>query len=181
VLFAALIASISCAKQKPAPVREPLVTLEGEIRLAGADSLDQTIHLADAGGSFCTLSSPKLEYELRSLAGQGVRVMGRLLGRTPAGPELFVESYEIAHVDGRRPVIGAVVLRGGALILEDARSGAAYRLDGPLSEALRAFLGCKVWVSGPTTAGNGTAGAATLTVESYGVLVSSGDAVSLEP
>ena len=182
VLFVAVIASVSCARQESIPVQEPLVTLEGEIRLAGADSLDQAIHLADAGGSFCTLSSPRLEYELRNLAGQGVRVTGRLLGKTASGPEFFVESYDVSPVDGRRPVIGFVVHRGGEMILEDARSGATYRLGGSLAEALRAFPGCKVWVSGPTApAEKGSRDTAVLTVESYGVLASSKDATSREP
>jgi hypothetical protein len=181
-LSVALAASFSCAKPKPLPVQEPLVTLEGEIRIAGAGSFDETIALADAGGSFCTLSGPKLEYELRNLAGQGVRVTGRLLGKTANGPEFFVESYEMTPVDGRRPAIGVVTSRNGELILMETRSGAIYRLDGPLAEALRAFPGCKVWVSGPTAPAGGGAGVVeTLTVESYGVLMQAANPAGREP
>jgi len=182
-LSVALFGFISCAKPKPLPVQEPVVTLEGEVRLAGAGSSDQTIALADAGGSFCTLSNPALDYELRNLAGQGVRVTGRLLGRTANGPEFFVERYEMTPVGGRRPVIGALASRGRELILTETRSGATYRLGGPLAEALRAFSGCKVWISGPTAPSSeeGTGALVSLTVESYGVVLPAGGATSREP
>jgi hypothetical protein len=181
-LSVALVAFVFCAKPKRLPVQELSVTLEGEVALAGADSPGDIIVLADAGGSFCTLSSPKLEYELRNLAGQGVRVTGRLLGKTSNGPEFFVESYEMTPVGGCSPVIGAVASQNGEMILTETRSGATYRLCGPLAEALRAFSGYKVWISGPAGCG-GEAGAAggTLTVASYGVLVPAPRATSHEP
>jgi hypothetical protein len=170
--FLSLVICASCApRPEPAPAPEPSVTLEGEVALAGENPLDRIVVLADAGGSVCALSSPRFEYELRSLAGQRVRVTGRIAGKTAAGPEFLVESYELAPVGGRAPVAGTLALRGDGLVLVESRSGAEYVVAGPLANALRAFSGFKVWIEGPTTPPeekNGAGG--TLTVESYGIL-----------
>ena len=171
VLSAALVALVSCAHPKVVSVQEPLVTLQGVVVLASASPLEQTLTLTDAGGRVCTLTSPSLEYELRNLAGQGVRVTGKLLGATEGGPEFLVEGYEMMPVNGERPVIGVLTSSGGGLILTGTQPGAAYRLAGPLAEALRGYSGFKVWISGRSTpAGAGGGGEATLTVQSYGIL-----------
>jgi len=174
-LAAAILSLVFCAfcapPPKPAPAPEPSVTLEGEIALAGAGPLDRTLVLADAGGSVCALSSPRFEYELRSLAGHRVRVTGRVTGKTANGPDFLVESYELAQAGGRAPVAGTLDLRGAGLVLVDSRSGVEYALAGPLADALRAFPGFKVWIDGPVTPfeKNGGAGG-TIAVESYGIL-----------
>jgi hypothetical protein len=172
VAFLSLVFCALCApRPKSVSVQEPSVTLEGEVALAGENPLDQIVVLADAGGSVCALSSPRFEYELRSLAGQRVRVTGRITGKTANGPEFLVESYELAPVGGRAPVAGTLTLRGDGLVLVESRSGAEYVVAGPLANALRAFSGFKVWIEGPTTPleeKNGAGG--TLTVESYGIL-----------
>jgi len=173
---------VSCAQPKPFPTPEPSVTLDGEVRLVGTSPLEQTIGLADAGGVFCTLSNPRLEYEFRNLVGHAVQATGRLLGKSANGPEFLVESYEMMPVDGFRPVIGAVTSRDGELFLVDARSGATYRLGGPLAEALRAFSGFKVWVSGPVASiGKGVGAGETITIRNYGVLVPVGSIIRPEP
>jgi len=148
--------------------------------------------LADAGGGFCELRSAVFEDEFRSLAGHRVRVTGRLAGKTAEGAEFLVESYELAPVNGFRPVIGIVQTREGALVLREMLSGREYRLEGRLAQALRPYIDYKVWVSGPGAVDEGGGGraaadagdlgrAATLTVESYGVLVPSAGAVNREP
>ncbi|HEY5134091.1 MAG TPA: hypothetical protein VII85_10445 [Candidatus Krumholzibacteriaceae bacterium] len=181
-LSVALLALVSCAHPKVVSVQEPLVTLQGVVALASASPLETTIVLTDVGGRVCTLTSPSLEYELRSLAGQGVRVTGRLLGKTANGPEFLVEGYEMMPVKGERPVIGVLAPSGGGLILTGTRSGAAYRLAGPLAEALRGYSGFKVWISGRATpAGAGGGGETTLTVESYGILVPAAGAMDRTP
>jgi hypothetical protein len=174
-LSIALVALVSCAHPKVVSVQDPLVTLQGVVALASASPLEATIVLADAGGRVCTLTSPSFEYELRSLAGQGVRVTGRLLGKTAGGPEFLVENYEILPVRGYVPIVGTLESRGG-LVLVQAGSGHQYDLGGSLAETLRNFVGYKVWVSGPTVSvpepkANAASG---MTVESYGILAPPG-------
>jgi hypothetical protein len=170
-LSIALLSVVSCAAPKLVPTDELPVTLEGEIALAGAEPLlGETIVLSDAGGGICTLTSPTIEYELRNLAGQAVRVTGRILGETANGPEFLVESYELMPVNGKRPIIGTLESRGG-LILIQTGSGREYRLDGPLAEALQSYAGYKVWVSGQTISiPEPAAAASAMTIESYGIL-----------
>ena len=171
-LSVALVAVISCAHPQVVSVQEPFVTLQGVVALASASPLETTIVLTDAGGRVCTLTSPPLEYELRSLAGQGVRVTGKLLGQTANGPEFQVESYEMLPVKGYQPIIGTLESRGGDIILIPRGFRHQYSLGGPLAKTLWNFVGYKVWVSGPiisvpeTQAGGDFA----MTIESYGVL-----------
>jgi hypothetical protein len=166
------LAPLSCAASKPEPPAvETSVSLEGEVTLAGSRPLEERIVLADAGGGFCTLRSMKLEYELRSLAGHRVRVTGRLMGRVSRDPEFLVETYSLLPVNGRKPVIGSLESRDGGIFLVEPAPGGTYRLDGPLAVAVRNFIGCRVWISGPIApAGEKGGEPATLTVESYGVL-----------
>ncbi len=158
---------------------EPSVTLEGEVTLAGEDPLARTLALSDAGGSVCSISNPRFEYELRNLAGQRVRVTGRVTGRAEGVPEFYVESYEMAPVGGRAPLIGALVARGAALILHEPRTGAEYLLSGLLVDALRAHTGCKVWIDGPLAPGGGReAAGGTIAVEGYGIIARPTDAAT---
>ena len=176
-------ALLSCASSRPGPpANETSVTLEGEVTLAGSGPLDDKIVLADAGGSFCTLRSATLEYELRSLAGHRARVTGRLMGKASGGPEFLVESYSLAPMNGRQPIIGVLESRDGEIDLVESGSGSAYILRGPLATVLRNFIGYKVWVSGPVMPAAGKGGeTAGLTIESYGVLVPATGTTSREP
>ncbi len=177
-----LLAMLSCASPKPgAPARETSVTLEGEVTLTGSGPLEERIVLADAGGSFCTLRSSKLEYELRSLAGHRVRVTGRLLGKTSGDPEFLVESYSLMPMNGRQPIIGTLRSPEGELVLVESGSKSAYRLGGPLTEALRSFVGFKVWISGSIIPAAEKSGGAALTIEDYGVLIPVAGAADGEP
>lgn len=169
-LSVALVAVISCAHPQVVSVREPFVTLQGVVALASASPLETTIVLTDAGGRVCTLTSPPLEYELRSLAGQGVRVTGKLLGQTANGPEFQVESYEMLPVNGNQPIIGTLESRGGHLILVETGSGHRFHLEGTLAEALSNYVEYKVWVSGPIISIPETQAGGDMTIESYGVL-----------
>ncbi len=156
----------------------PSVTLEGEIKLVGDPEADGIVTLADAGGNICILSSPRFEYELRSLEGQNVRVTGKLLGKTPKGPEFMVESYELAPVNGMVPIVGTIGERDGALALTDATTGSVYLLRGTLAAALREYGGFRVWVSGPKVSVDGVSGGGvTIDVQSYGILGPAGGAV----
>jgi hypothetical protein len=170
VLSVALVALVACAPQQVVPVQEPLVTLQGVVALASANPLETTIVLADAGGRVCTLTSPSLEYELRSLAGQGVRVMGKPLGQTANGPEFLVESYEMLPVRGYEPIIGTLESSDGRIILVPAGSGHTYSLGGPLAKTLGNFVGYKVWVSGPGVSIPEPSRESFMTIESYGIL-----------
>jgi hypothetical protein len=176
-----------CAPSPPEPpaadpAPDPAVTLEGDVMPAGSNPLDQTLILSDAGGSVCILLSSRYDFELRSLAGQRVRVTGRVTGQAEGVPEFHVESYEMAPVDGRAPLIGALVARGLALVLHESRSGTEYLLSGPLVEALRAHTECKVWIDGALTpaAGKEAAGG-TIAVEGYGIIARPTEATSGRP
>lgn len=175
-LSVALLALVSCAHPKVVSVQEPLVTLQGVVALASASPLETTIVLTDVGGRVCTLTSPSLEYELRSLAGQGVRVTGRLLGKTANGPEFLVEGYEMMPVKGYPPIIGTLESRGGHILLVQAGSGHQYTLGGPLAEVLWNYVGYKVWVSGPAISvpEPRVGGDSGMTIESYGILAPPG-------
>jgi hypothetical protein len=177
------LALLSCASSKPGPpAREIPVTLEGEATLAGSGPLDDRIVLADAGGSFCTLRSATLEYELRSLAGHRVRVTGRLMGKTSGIPEFLVESYSLAPMNGHQPIIGVLESRSGKVVLVEPSSGGAYVLDGSLATVLCNFIGYKVWIIGPEVPAAEKGGeAAGLTIEGYGVLVPAAGSTSREP
>lgn len=174
VAFLSLFFCALCAPPpKPAPVQEPSVTLEGEVALAGEDPLERAVVLADAGGSVCALSSPRFEYELRNLAGHRVRVTGRIAGKAANGPEFMVESYELAPIEGRAPLIGTLVIRDADPVLVESRLGVEYALTGRLAEALRSFSGFKVWIDGPAlpyVSKHGAGG--TIAVESYGIIAS---------
>jgi hypothetical protein len=172
MLLVSFLSVVSCAEPKIAATGEAAVTLEGDVTLVEASAVEKVLALADSGGVFCTLTSPGFEYELRNLEGHAVRVTGRLLGKTANGPEFLVEDYEMTPVNGRLPVVGVIASASGGLILTETRTGATYRLVGPLAEALRPYCGCKVWVSGSTApVTEKTGGGGTITIESYGVLM----------
>ena len=166
---------VCCAPRRPpASAPEPLVTLEGEIALSGS-ALDRDIVLSDAGGAICRLAAGGSEHELRSLGGLGVRVTGRLAGRTSGLPEFLVDRYELLPIGGRPAVVGVLEARGGVLRLVDPLPGEACRLDGPLAAALVSFAGYKVWVAGEMRETQGGGARETLlVVESYGVLLPPG-------
>jgi hypothetical protein len=184
---AALLLFALCAPSPPEPpaadpAPDPAVTLEGDVMPAGSNPLDQTLILSDAGGSVCILLSSRYDFELRSLAGQRVRVTGRITGKTDGVPEFLIDSYELAPVNGRTPLIGALVPRGTALVLHESRSGTEYLLSGLLVDALRAFTGCKVWIDGPLTAAGGKeAAGGTIAVEGYGIIARPTEATSGRP
>ncbi len=184
-LGAALFSVALCAparREAPEPAPAPSITLEGDVALAGSSPLDRTLVLSDAGGRVCVLSSPRYDFELRSLAGQRIRVTGRITGTTDGVPEFYVESYEMAPVNGRAPLVGALVARGTALILHESRTGTEYLLSGLLVEALRAFTGCKVWIDGPLSpAGGKDAAGGTIAVEGYGIIAPPPEATSGRP
>jgi hypothetical protein len=173
-LLAAALLLAACASRRhpPESAIEPVVVLEGEVALSGSNQIERDVVLFDAGGTICRLEGGRTELELRSLAGLGVRVTGRLAGRANDLREFLVDRWELLPIDGRAPLVGAVESRGGAAYLVEERDGTAYLLDGPLAKALEPFVGYKVWVAGETrAAGEQGARETALVVGSYGVLL----------
>lgn len=171
----AVIALLLCCAQRVPPLPpsvEPLVSLEGEIALSGSSPLDREVVLYDAGGIICRLTGPRAELELRGLAGLGVRVTGRLAGRSSGVPEFVVDAWELLPIDGHAPVAGTLETRDGEVFIVEEKSGTAYLLEGPLARALASFAGYTGWAAGEArTFGEGTARKTALLVASYGVLL----------
>lgn len=168
----------SCApRQTIVPVLEPVVTIEGEIAFFGSNPVEREIILSDAGGIICRLDGGRNDVELRSLAGLGARVTGRLGGKVDGVPEFLVDRYELLPIDGHPPVVGSLERRDGVLCLVEAERGGAYRLEGPLAKALAPFAGYKVWVAGETRSAREGGREIPLAVESYGVLLPPGSLI----
>ena len=166
------IAACSAQRIPPVPAIEPDVVLEGVIALAGSGAFDRDVVLYDEGGPICRLTGRSAELELRNLAGLGVRVTGRLAGRTSDIPEFLVDRWDLLPIDGREPVVGVIESRNGVAYLVGERNGYEYRLDGPLAGALEPFSRHKVWVAGEERlAGEGGARERTIAVGSYGILL----------
>jgi hypothetical protein len=181
--LAASISILSCASSRaPIETTESHLALEGEVTVDGS-LFRKTASLADAGGTVCILRNPRLELELLNLAGHRVRVVGRVTGKTPAGPEFWVDRYEMLPIDGLTPIVGVLELHEGVPMLTAEPSGATYVLGGPLRDALKSFAGAKVWVSGRVH-GDGErfgSGTPTFTVEGYGILLPAPEATDAAP
>jgi hypothetical protein len=166
------LAACSARRVPPAPATDPAVVLEGVIAIAGLGTFDRDVVLYDEGGPICRLTGGSAELELRNLAGLGVRVTGRLAGRTNDIPEFLIDRWELLPVDGREPVVGVIESRNGVPYLVVERNAFEYRLGGPLAGALEPLSGFKVWVAGEERpAGEEGARERTLAVASYGVLL----------
>ena len=145
-------------------VDEPLVApadsaderLAGQVLITGTERMEFVTLQMEAGGAV-NLSGPLLS-ELRRLTGAMVAVRGARKAGTPF-EEFEVTAYDVTSIDGRRPSVGILEERDGALILVGVQS---VRLTG-VSDALRLQVGTKIWVVGRQT-DNG------LQVQSYGVI-----------
>jgi hypothetical protein len=130
-------------------------TMEGSIRIAGADPLPMVMLRPAAGGPEVQLTGD-LARELMRLSGVTVSVTGTM-GTGMQG--LNVTEYDVTSVQGRRPTVGVIVSRDGGLWLE---GDTTVRLTNP-PEALQTQIGAKVWILGRTTDDG-------LQTESYGII-----------
>ena len=134
------------------------VELTGKVLNSGTDRFTvTTLEVADAPSTALT---GELRDELRALAGAEVRVRG-MMDSAGVGRSLDVRDYELLAINGKRPHVGIVLLREGAVWL--AASDTLQLV--PTLDALRDRTGAKIWVVGSSDAG-GTA----LRIESYGVI-----------
>jgi hypothetical protein len=141
---------------------------------AAEERVGKVVVSGSEGATFVTLQSEgrgplrlqgDLAAELRRLSGAMVRVAGHSAGGPTGGPAgvfgtgFDVRSYEIVAIDGERPHVGRVVVRGGESLLAAADT---VRLVGAPAD-LTARPGSKVWVVGRHTASG-------IEVQSYGVI-----------
>jgi hypothetical protein len=87
-----------------------------------------------------------LEGELRRLSGATVRVQG-VSGTGFPGGTLDARRYEVLAIEGQRPYVGVLLVRGDSswLVAADTLRLAA------VPDQLRAQAGARVWVIGPAT------------------------------
>jgi hypothetical protein len=164
-----LLLFVSCAKSPPADTVDELLVLEGEVTVAGSHPFDKRIVLVDEVGVFWMLQCGKHEAEIMNLSGHRIRVSGSPPAETLPDPVLIVDSYEMLPVGGMKPVTGILVLKGDALILEQGATGTRFTIAGGLREALKQFVGMKIWVVGVERPG-GEEGGIAINVTGYGIL-----------
>jgi len=164
-----LLLLTSCAKSPPADTVDELLVLEGEVTVAGSHPFDKRIVLVDEVGVFWMLQCGKFEAEIMNLSGHRIRVSGLPPVETLPDPVLIVDRYEMLPVDGMKPVTGILILKGDALILEKAATGARFTITGRLREALKQFAGMKIWIVGMERQGGGEGGIV-IDVTGYGIL-----------
>ncbi len=115
--------------------------VEGLVRRVGNEPFTRTIVDGDGG---VVIAGP-YEPELQRLVGAGVRVTGRLLTESEfPGPTLEATSYEIASVDGERPLLGTLNRDEDGFYLE-IRGRRLARLIA-VSGALAESTGGLIWV-----------------------------------
>lgn len=135
-----------------------LVELRGRVVNSGTDHF--TITTLAVGDAPATRLGGELRDELRTLAGAEVLVRG-VIDTSGPGRSLDVREYELLTIDGKRPRVGRVVVRGGDVWLAATDT---LRLV-PTLDALLDLRGAKIWVVGASEPGG-----AGLRVESYGVI-----------
>ncbi len=130
--------------------------LEGRVLVTGSDPLTfPTLQFDD--GSSVRLTGGLVD-ELERLSGARVRAAGTREGHAPL-VGFQVSSYEVLEVEGERPVVGIVTIRGVDVWLVGTVD---VRLR-DVPHDLRATPGAKVWVIGPRRQGE-------VSVQSYGVI-----------
>jgi hypothetical protein len=168
---AVILLLVSCAAAPPHETEPNTHVLDGEVVIAGTATIDRRIQLASGDGTAWLLECPPLAGELWNLDGHRIRVWGTAKRRGSGPAILLVDRYEMLPVDGMSPIIGVVIADGEQVIFTARKTGDRFDLVGSLSEALKHFSGCTVWVWG-VIAGDDAAGdgGAILEVRGYGIL-----------
>lgn len=115
-------------------------TVVGTIQLVGTDAFPQVILVPSVSGISLKLIGPPT---LRRVDGLQVQLVGRL-----AGDQFTVQSFQVVSANGQPAVDGRLVLDGGSFFIV-SQDGVRHRIIEP-SPNLRAHLGGRVWVSGPS-------------------------------
>jgi hypothetical protein len=158
--------------------------LEGEIVITSGTPDDRSVQLDTEGEASWLLHSTALEGELLKLGGHRVCVWGTVGGSESTGDRrnaaavrksdgaavLLVDRYVMLPVDGMTPMIGRLGTDDDRVVFSARGTGDRYVLAGPLSEALKLYAGCSVWVWGRTAGADGGGEASILDVRGYGVL-----------
>lgn len=134
------------------------IVLSGRVVNSGTEHL--TITTLQVENSAPTRLVGALQTELRTLAGAEVRVSG-VIDSAGSGRSLDVREYDILSINGQRPHVGTVLVRGASSWLV---SSDTLRLI-PELDALREREGARVWVIGAVDPGRSE-----LRVESFGVI-----------
>jgi hypothetical protein len=128
------------ANQQQGHAPLPTDTLRGMVEVAGADPFRMVV-LRTAAGDL-RLTGPAAEGLARA-SGAEVWVAGT---RTDDGA-LAVEAYRVRAVGGMEAADGVLELDGEAAVLVTPAGRLRY---GPAPAGLRALVGHRVWIAGPT-------------------------------
>jgi hypothetical protein len=115
-------------------------TVLGTIQLVGTDAFPQVILVPEMSGISLKLIGPPA---LQRVDGLQVQLAGQL-----AGDKFTVRSFQVIAANGQPAIDGRLVLDGGMFYIV-TQDGERHRLIEP-SPNLRAHLGARVWVSGPS-------------------------------
>lgn len=145
VVAVAATCMLACGGSRPAsptvaatPVRGD--TVFGTIQLVGTDAFPQVILIPATSGLTLKLIGPPT---LRRVDGLQVQVVGQM-----AGDKFTVQSFEVVSANGQPAIDGRLVLDGGSFYIV-SQDGARHLIVEP-SPNLRAHVGGRVWVSGPS-------------------------------
>lgn len=110
------------------------------MQLVGTDAFPQTILVPATSGISLNLVGPPT---LRRVDGLQVQVIGEL-----AGTRFTVHSFQVESANGQPAIDGRLVLDGGAYFIV-SQDGTRHQIVSP-SPNLRAHVGGRVWVAGPS-------------------------------
>jgi len=141
-----LLAALSCAPAPPASSPAEQFELKGTLHIEGTQPFDRDIVLVDRQGIRWRLDPGGLETELRLLDGYDVVLTCRGIGGRSSERDAEVQSYMLIPPDGMIAVLGTVSVSADSVYL--AADENRYRLEGPLSAALKVFEDNRSWVWG---------------------------------
>ncbi len=141
-----LLAVTSCASAPPASSSMEQFQLEGSIRVEGDQPFNRVIVLSDSQEIRWNLDPGDLEAELILLDGYDVTLVCSGIPGKRGERDALVESYVLVPPEGMVAVLGDLSVGDETVFLNV--DGSSYRLNGPLTAALRAFDDHRAWVWG---------------------------------
>jgi hypothetical protein len=141
-----LLATASCASAPPSVTSKETFELKGSLSIEGDQPFDRAIVLVDSNKVKWRLDPGSLEAELSLLAGYEVVLTCSGIPGMGSEMDARVTGYKLVPPEGLAAILGNIRSEDGSVMLE-AEEG-EYRLIGPLSSALEAFLGNRAWIWG---------------------------------
>ena len=118
-------------------------TLVGEVQLTGSEPVVMVTVRTESGRE--VIVTGVLRAELRNLSGAVVAVQGK----SAAGSDFEVQSYEVRSIEGEEPSVGVLVERDGDIWLDG--DGQVRLVEVPAR--LQTQIGAKVWILGRSVDG----------------------------